>query len=140
MNLVVLVVLLLGGGWLVHLVRRGRLREKYVGLWLTIIVGTVVLAVYPGLLELAARLLGFQLPSNLLFLVAIVLLLGVCLHLSLEVSGLEDETRVLAEEVALLTLRVGRLAEAAGGEGAGAAEAPDGEPEAGPATASDDAG
>jgi hypothetical protein len=36
-------------------------------------------------------------------------LLLVCLHLSWESSKLEDETRVLAEEIALLRLKVDEL-------------------------------
>jgi hypothetical protein len=38
-------------------------------------------------------------------------LLLVCLHLSWEASRLEDETRVLAEEVALLRLRMDEQSE-----------------------------
>jgi hypothetical protein len=45
-----------------------------------------------------------QTPSNLLFFVAALVLLIVCVQLSWEVSRLEDETRALAEEVAILRL------------------------------------
>ncbi|HHU40083.1 MAG TPA: DUF2304 domain-containing protein [Propionibacterium sp.] len=89
--------------------RSGRIREKYVALWGLIGVAGVVLAIWPDLLSGLTRLLGFQLPANLLFFLAILLLLGVCLHLSVEASKLEDETRTLAEEVALLHLRIDRL-------------------------------
>jgi hypothetical protein len=41
-----------------------------------------------------------------LFFLTLLLLLGVALHLSLEVSKLEDESRSLAEEVALLHARL----------------------------------
>ena len=65
--------------------------------------------VAPALLQMLAHLLGFQVPSNFLFLLAILLLLGVSLHLSLEISRLEDETRVLAEHVAILDLMLSKL-------------------------------
>jgi hypothetical protein len=52
---------------------------------------------------------GVRTPSNLLFFLAALVLLGVCLHLSWEVSRLEDETRRLAEEHAVLRLQVERL-------------------------------
>ncbi|MFC0675641.1 DUF2304 domain-containing protein [Brachybacterium hainanense] len=91
------------------LIRSRLLREKYALLWLVLGLATVVLAVFPGLLEMLAGLVGIAVPSNLLFLMAILLLLGVTLHLSLEVSRLDEETRVLAEESAIQRLQVERL-------------------------------
>ena len=88
------------------MLRRKKLREKYAILWLLIGALTVVLAAFPHLLNIASELLGVQLPSNLLFIMSILLLLGVCLHLSWELSVLEDETRALAEEVAILRAQV----------------------------------
>jgi hypothetical protein len=73
----------------------------------------VVVGLAPGLLSPVSRAVGVQTPSNLLFFLAALVLLGVCLHLSWEVSRLEDETRRLAEEHAVLRLQVERLAPAA---------------------------
>lgn len=95
--LVVVVVVLL-------LLRSRRLREKYALLWVLVGAASVVLGVFPGLLVTLAGLLGVAVPANLLFALAILLLLGVCLHLSLEVSRAEDEVRSLAEQVAILNL------------------------------------
>lgn len=89
---------------LLWVLRKGAMREKYAALWLVVGVAIVVLALWPGLLASMAQLLGFQVGSNLLFFLGILLLLAVCLHLSLEVSALEDEARVLAEEVSMLWL------------------------------------
>ncbi|MGP9695200.1 DUF2304 domain-containing protein [Brachybacterium sp. AOP25-B2-12] len=99
--LIVVVVLLL--------LRSRRLREKYAALWIVVGLASIVLAAFPALLEWAAHLVGFAVPSNLMFTLAIVLLLGVCLHLSLELSRLEDETRTLAEGVAVLDSEVREL-------------------------------
>ncbi len=89
--------------------RQGRMREKYAGLWIVVGVTGAVLGIWPTLLQGLTSFLGFQVPSNLLFFLAILLLLGVCLHLSLEVSQLEDETRTLAEEIAILNEHLDRL-------------------------------
>ncbi|WP_172119755.1 DUF2304 domain-containing protein [Actinomyces faecalis] len=96
----VVIVLVLG------LLRSRKLREKYAALWVVVGLAIVILALAPGLLGGLASLLGVQVPSNLLFALAIFLLLGVTLHLSLEISRLEDETRVLAENIAILNLVV----------------------------------
>lgn len=89
---------------MVSFLRSRKLREKYAMLWLLVSVAIVTLALVPQLLSWLAGALGFQVPSNLLFTLAILLLLGVTLHLSLEISRLEDETRVLAENVAILNM------------------------------------
>lgn len=86
-----------------------RLREKYAVMWLVLGVLLLVLTLLPGLLRQATAALGVQIPANLLFAAAIVVLLGIALHLSWELSQNEDETRRLAEEVAILGARVDHL-------------------------------
>lgn len=85
-----------------QMLRRGKLREKYTVLWLIVGGLTIVLGAFPQLLDWAATLVGIRVPANLLFALAIVLLVGVSLHVSRELTILEDETRILAEEVAIL--------------------------------------
>ncbi|WP_129360191.1 MULTISPECIES: DUF2304 domain-containing protein [Micrococcaceae] len=85
----------------IRLVRNLKLREKYAALWLLTAVVIAILMIFPKLLDSLSSLVGVVTPVNLLFLIGLVLLLGVCLHLSLEISRLEDETRVLAEEAAI---------------------------------------
>lgn len=90
----------------IELLRRKHLREKFAVLWLIIGLATIVLAGFPQLLEFATRLVGVQIPANLLFTMSILLLMGVCLHLSLILTKVEDQTRTLAEEVALLRFQI----------------------------------
>lgn len=92
-----------------EMLRRKVLREKYAALWLVVGLATLVLAAFPQLLANVARTLGVQVPSNLLFALSILLALGVCLHLSWEISVVEDETRILAEESAILRADLERL-------------------------------
>lgn len=91
------------------MLRRKKIREKYAALWLVVGLAMLVLAVFPRLLEFVAHTLNVQVPSNLLFAMSIVLALGVCLHLSWEISMVEDETRVLAEEAAILRVQLEKL-------------------------------
>ncbi|ABY23346.1 hypothetical protein RSal33209_1610 [Renibacterium salmoninarum ATCC 33209] len=94
---------------ILDLVRRKVFKEKYAALWLVIGLGAMVLAGWPGLLGAVSSFLGVQVASNLLFGLCILLLLGVCLHLSWEMSVIEEETRTLAEEVAILRHQVAAL-------------------------------
>ena len=96
--------------FIVRLVRTRQLRAKYSVLWLSVGLGVVVLAVVAGAaghdLRPPRRVLRARdavhgrdrLPGLLV------------LHFSWELSRLEDRTRTLAEEVAILAERVTRLA------------------------------
>jgi hypothetical protein len=96
---------------LFEMLRRQRLREKYALIWVVVALGTVLLVIFPGLLTRAADLVGVQVPANLLFFAASMLLLLLSIQFSYEIGRLEDRTRTLAEEVALLTLRLEELSE-----------------------------
>jgi len=86
-----------------------RLREKYAVLWILVAVVMILIGAVPPLLTALTRALGVALPVNLVFALAIGLLLVVALHLSWELSQLEDETRRSAEEIAILRADVDRL-------------------------------
>ncbi|KAA9111228.1 DUF2304 domain-containing protein [Microbacterium rhizomatis] len=86
-----------------------RLREKYAVMWLLIGFAVLILGVFPQLLLWLTSALGVQVPANLLFALAIVLLLGVSLHLSWELSQAEDEIRRVAEEAAISRAEIERL-------------------------------
>ena len=99
----VLVVLTAGMlGFVLHLMRSGRLRAKYAMLWSTVGVGLVVLAAFPGLLDWTAGRLGIYYPPAAFLMAAVAFLFVLTVHFSWELSRLEERTRTLAEEVALL--------------------------------------
>ena len=91
---------------LFEMMRRQRLREKYAVFWALVAVVTLVIALFPGLLEWTAKLVGVEVPANLLFFAASMLLLAVSVQHSSELGRLEDRTRTLAEEVGLLRLQL----------------------------------
>lgn len=94
-------VALLGLVGILLLVRRGRLKERFALLWLAIGAGMVGLVALRPLLDRLAEALGIASGTTLLFLFAILFLLGLLLHLSVTYSSLEEKVRMLAEEVAL---------------------------------------
>ena len=78
-----------------------KLREKYAVLWVGVGVLTILTLAWPNLLIQLTAFVGVELPVNLLFGIAILLLLGVTFHLSWELSRLEERMRRLAEETAI---------------------------------------
>lgn len=105
------------------LLRTRRLREKYAAIWIVLGISVLIVAIFPQLAFWLANVVGVQTPVNLLFVVGFAVLLSVLIQLSTEISSLEEETRTLAEELALLRLEVRTLR-----EGEPSARAPDDDP------------
>ena len=91
---------------LFELLRRQRLREKHAVIWVVVAVSTALTALFPGVMTWAADTVGVQVPANLVFFLASMLLLLLSIQFSYEIGRLEDRTRTLAEEVALLRLQL----------------------------------
>ncbi|MBM7495009.1 hypothetical protein JOD64_006231 [Micromonospora luteifusca] len=91
---------------IVELLRRRQLREKYGMLWLGVLIIVIPLSLFPRLLDNVAELLGVASGVSLVLFLGIIFLLLVCVHLSWEVSHLEEETRTLAEDFALLRTEI----------------------------------
>jgi hypothetical protein len=94
--------------FLVAMLRKRRLKEKYAIAWLVLAVGICIVGAFPAVVAALADLVGVATPSNLLFAAALAVLLGVCIQMSAELTTLEEETRTLAEEVAMLKLDLER--------------------------------
>jgi hypothetical protein len=94
--------------FVLELVRRRRLLERYALLWLFSALCLLVLAISEGLLELVASVIGIFYPPSALFVIAFGFVLLLLLHFSLAVSRLADQNRVLAQRLALLEQRIRR--------------------------------
>jgi hypothetical protein len=96
-----------------ELVRRRSLLERYALLWLFSAVGLLVLAIWRGLLERVADVLGIADPPNALFFLGVAAILVLLLHFSVAVSRLADQSKILAQRLAITDERVRRMEEAA---------------------------
>jgi hypothetical protein len=92
---------------ILELVRRRRLLERYALLWLFSSLVLLGLAVWRDVLETLARAIGIFYPPNALFVIAFGFVLILLLHFSIAVSRLADQSKVLAQRVALLEERQG---------------------------------
>jgi hypothetical protein len=100
---VLVAVLGLGAmGLILVLLRRRQLRSKYALLWLSLGIALGALGLFPGLLTGISRQVGVFYPPALFLLVACGVLFLVVIQFSWELSRLEERTRTLAEELALL--------------------------------------
>lgn len=94
-----------------EMVRRRRLMERYALLWLLSALVLIGLASWRNGLLLVSRAVGIIYPPNALFFIAFGFVLLLLLHFSAAVSRLSDQTKVLAQRLALLEERVSRAEE-----------------------------
>ena len=101
---------------ILELVRRRRLLERYALVWLGSGLVILALAIWRGALTHLAQSLGIAYPPNALFVIAFGFVLVLLLNFSLAVSRLSDQTKVLAQRLAMLEERVQRGERAAEAE------------------------
>jgi hypothetical protein len=103
-----IVAIIASGGLLVlilELVRQRRLLERYALLWLFSSLVLLGLSIWRDFLATLARTIGIIYPPNALFVIAFGFVLILLLHFSIAVSRLADQSKVLAQRLALLEER-----------------------------------
>jgi hypothetical protein len=99
-----------------ELVRRRRLLERYALLWLGAATVVLVLAGWSNALERLARALGIVDAPNALFFVALGFIVVLLLHFSAAVSRLSDQSKVLAQRLAIMEQRMRALEQQSDGD------------------------
>src|SRR3954465_2935309 len=106
-------LLLLG---VLDLVRRRRMLERYAIVWLGSALALLALSAWSGLLTTVASAIGIHYPPSALFVIAFGFILVLLLHFSIAVSKLADQSKVLAQRVALLERRQQDLEQGGSGQ------------------------
>ena len=92
-----------------QLIRRGKLREEYALIWVGASLALIVVSLWRGSLEIAARLAGIAYPPSVLLLGVIVLGFALAMHYSISLSHLAEQNQRLAQELAILRHHVESL-------------------------------
>ena len=91
---------------IIHLIRRGLLKEGYSIIWFLIAVATVILSIFSRLLDYLAELFGIAYTPAALFLVLLAGLFLLAIHFSVLLSRYDRRIRELAQEHAILKAHV----------------------------------
>jgi hypothetical protein len=89
-------------GYIGRLIIKGKLREEYSFVWVIVTIILVIFSFWRNGLEVMAKLLGVYAAPNLVFMAAIFVIFIYLLHLSIVVSKLQSNNKVLAQNLALL--------------------------------------
>jgi len=74
--------------------------------WLSSGFITIILIIIPNFLEIISDLLGFKLVSNMVYMIAIIILLMISFCFTVIVSRQTNKIRLLIQELSLLKERV----------------------------------
>lgn len=91
--------------YIIHAIRKKQIDIRHALVWL--IAGIVLLFfdIFPSLLIGLAHLLGFELPVNMLFFLALALLTLIIFALTAKVSRMSEQIKTLMQEMAILDER-----------------------------------
>ncbi len=94
------------GLFILELVRKKKLMEKYSLIWIFSAVILVILSFWRNLLEWLAGLLGIYYAPTALFIVISFCGMGLLIHFSIAISKLSEQNKILAQELALLKYQI----------------------------------
>jgi hypothetical protein len=92
--------------FVLELVRRRRLVERYALLWMTAAFALLILAIWTDGLDVLKDLMGIEDAANAIFILAFGVAFLLLLNFSVVSSRLSEETKILAQEVASLEERL----------------------------------
>lgn len=95
--------------FVLELVRRRRLVERYALLWMSAALALLVLAIWTDGLDVIKDLIGIEEPANAIFILAFGVAFLLLLNFSVVSSRLSEETKILAQEVAQLETELDQL-------------------------------
>jgi hypothetical protein len=87
--------------WILDLIRRDRLQERYSVIWFVAGLAMLAGAAFPGLLKLVADAMGVRDTNVALFSIVLLLLLGLALNFSVIMSRQAAQITRLAQERAI---------------------------------------
>lgn len=108
--------------WILDLIRRDRLQERYSVIWFAAGLAMLAGAAFPGLLRLVADVMGVRDTNVALFSIVLLLLLGLALNFSVIMSRQAAQITRLAQERAIERAREQGAREALERQLSGAAE------------------
>ncbi len=89
--------------------KQKKLDEKYTILWVFIAIAMIVLPIVSPLIDKIAFFIGFHYPPMLLFVIVILFFLISTLHSSMELTKLNRQNQLFAQELALQENEIKKL-------------------------------
>lgn len=87
---------------ILNLLKKNKISVKYAIMWLLTIIISAIVLVIPHLLEKLSQLLGFELVSNMVLCIFIMILLIITISMTVMITKQKKEITILIQEVGIL--------------------------------------
>ncbi len=87
--------------YVIRKIRKSQMQIEDTVFWIALTIFLLILGIVPQISSWLARLLGFESPSNMIFLLVIFLLLIKLFAQSVQLSQLESKVKELTQKIAL---------------------------------------
>jgi len=87
---------------IVYFIRKEMISVSYSLVWIFSVLILMVMTSIPDFMENIANMLGFEVLSNMVFALIIMILMFVAISLTIIVSGQKEKIRLLVQEVSIL--------------------------------------
>ena len=105
MSLYIRILLIVGAGlslvFILKKIRQSKLKIEYVVFWFCFSSILVLMGVFPKIITIISKILGFQSPINMVFLIIIFILIIKLFFNTIQISALENKVDSLAQQIAI---------------------------------------
>lgn len=105
MSIYIRVLLIIGAvlmlAFMLKKIRQSKLKIEYIIFWIVFSTLLVIIGIFPQVISWISRVLGFQAPINLVFLLIIFVLIIKLFFNTLQISALENKVDSLAQQIAI---------------------------------------
>ena len=111
LKLALIIILLIYWTMIIRSVRKKNLRINYLVFWLILGIGMIIALIVPDLADNFSRLIGFELPINMIFSFAILVLMYLLYDLTKQITKEQTKNTMLIQELSILKKRVDEVEE-----------------------------
>ena len=91
---------------MILLIRNRKIKEEFSILWLFFGIVFLALSIWRGSLEIIAGFLGIAYAPAAIFLILIIAIISILIHLSVIISKITDQNKIMIQEIGLLKMEL----------------------------------
>lgn len=106
LKIFLIIILLVQIFFTIFLIKSKKITMKYASLWIIALMLLIILALFPNIIIIISELFGFEVPSNMVFLLGFFVLFNINFIISLSLSKQNEKIKFLIQEVSILKKRL----------------------------------
>lgn len=109
LKIALIIILLLYILFIIKAVKKKNMRIGYLIFWSITGVFLIIALMVPNLIENVSKFIGFEVPINMIFSIAIFIILYLLFNITILISHEKDDSTMLIQEISILKKRISEL-------------------------------